>query len=202
MVTIIGDDSSSAWQKGYIAACENLGAALGRAGIVAHERGISNIVIYLMNPSSQLSSNLDLSRCFSKMLSTYSNTAQHHPSTKANFSTRQFVMQIVPLDHALRLDHTCTIVTLKDIAFSVYSRCHSIEGRQVKKRIALYFMQKNSKPKIFILEEFINNIACTYYSNNINRHVTIRVPYQAFIPHHGLLLNKYLIRSNYQSRNH
>ncbi|KAI7854657.1 mediator complex subunit 13 C-terminal-domain-containing protein [Circinella umbellata] len=129
-VPINRGDSSSTWQKGYMAACENLGAALGRAGVIANDRGISNIVIYLMNPSSQLSSNLDLSRCFSKMLSTYSNTARHHPSTKANFSTRQFAMQIVPLDHALRLDHTCTMLTLKDIVFSVYSQCHSVESRQ------------------------------------------------------------------------
>ncbi|KAI9278643.1 mediator complex subunit 13 C-terminal-domain-containing protein [Phascolomyces articulosus] len=123
----IQNDGSS-WLNGYTRACEALGTALGHTGTLPPERGISNIVIYLMNPSSQLSSNLDLSRCFSKILSSYAEAAKHHP-TRSNFTTHQFVMQIIPLNHALRLDQTCTMVTLKDIAFSIYSQCHSLEDR-------------------------------------------------------------------------
>ncbi|KAI9499248.1 mediator complex subunit 13 C-terminal-domain-containing protein [Zychaea mexicana] len=120
--------NESTWKDGYMAACENLGSALGRVNITSQEHDISNIVIYLMNPSSQLSSNLDLSRCFSKLLSAYITTARRHRAS--DISTSRFVMQILPLDHALRLENTCTLLALKDIAFSIYSQCHSIERRQ------------------------------------------------------------------------
>ncbi|KAI8142064.1 mediator complex subunit 13 C-terminal-domain-containing protein [Fennellomyces sp. T-0311] len=116
------------WKKGYMAACENLGLALARTDIMAQERGISNIVIYLMNPSNQLSSNLDLSRCFRRLLTAYTSTTRHHQPRE--FSTNRFVMQIVPLDHALQLGNTCTMLTLKDIAFSIYSQCRTIKSRE------------------------------------------------------------------------
>jgi hypothetical protein len=113
--------------RSYFAECQKLGTALG--GAVAEN---VNIVIYLVNPASHLSSNLELSRCFSNLMSNYhknNNQRQMKNSSEAiNHIRARVVMQLVPIEHILRFTSFggCLKFGLKEIAFAVYSKCHHV----------------------------------------------------------------------------
>ncbi|CEI86854.1 hypothetical protein RMCBS344292_01281 [Rhizopus microsporus] len=106
--------------RSYAAECQNLGIALGNASNenVYH-------VIYLLNPLTSLSSNIQLTRCFGGLMEAYSRT-----NVKATGSKP--VMQLVPAEHVLRPSSFggCLKFGLKEIAFSVYTKCHAIVTRQ------------------------------------------------------------------------
>ncbi|GAA5814037.1 hypothetical protein MFLAVUS_007527 [Mucor flavus] len=119
------DESSEDRQlQSYIAECQNLGSALG--GSLAEN---VHIVIYIVNPASHLGSNLDLSRCFSKLMAAF-NAASIGSQTTEKTRAR-LAMQLVPIEHILRSTSFggCLKFGLKEIAFSVYSKCHAVVGR-------------------------------------------------------------------------
>ncbi|KAI7892992.1 mediator complex subunit 13 C-terminal-domain-containing protein [Mucor mucedo] len=110
--------------RSYMVECQNLGSALG--GAMAEN---VHIVIYLVNPASHLSSNLDLSRCFSKLTNAFNAAAM---GTRTTEKTRaRLVLQLMPIEHILRSTSFggCLKFGLKEIAFSVYSKCHAVVGR-------------------------------------------------------------------------
>ena len=113
--------------RSYIAECQNLGSALGGAMMEN-----MHIVIYMINPASHLGSNLDLGCCFSRLMGAY-HAAAMGLNTRRNDKTRaRPVLQIMPIEHVLRPTSFggCLKFGLKEIAFSVYSKCHTIISRQ------------------------------------------------------------------------
>ena len=94
-----------------------------------------HIVIYIVNPTHSLSSNLELSRCFHKLMIAY-----HAASMGMSVSHERrarLVFQLIPLEHILRPSSFGGYPNfgLKDIAFSVYSKCHSVVGRNHTSRV-------------------------------------------------------------------
>lgn len=113
--------------RSYMAECQNLGSTLGSA----MPENV-HIVIYMINPATHLASHLDLSRCFSKLKAAYS-TSPMALGPRASDKTRaRLVLQLMPIEHVLRSTSFggCLKFGLKEIAFSVYSKCHSIVSRQ------------------------------------------------------------------------
>lgn len=123
--------ANTSWTTAYSDACEKLGTTLGMTNMLAQERNTTNIVIYLINPSTQLSSNLALSRAFRTLVSAY--TAVYRRFGRATIHPRALAMQIIPAEHVLRMGESFTMPVFKDIAFSVYSQCHSTLQRTVSK---------------------------------------------------------------------
>ncbi|CEG65179.1 hypothetical protein RMATCC62417_02014 [Rhizopus microsporus] len=106
--------------RSYAAECQNFGTALGNAPNenVYH-------VVYLLNPLTSLSSNIQLTRCFGGLMEAYSRTNVKTAGSKP-------VMQLVPAEHVLRPSSFggCLKFGLKEMAFSVYTKCHAIVTRQ------------------------------------------------------------------------
>ncbi|KAI9316344.1 mediator complex subunit 13 C-terminal-domain-containing protein [Dichotomocladium elegans] len=121
------------WKEGYRTTCESLGTALGQADLLAQDENATNIVIYLINPSTHLSSNLELSRCFRRFVSAYNTSnanLQSSRASKKHIPSSGLTMQIIPAEHVIRLDTTNTLQIYKDIAFSVHSQCHTMLERK------------------------------------------------------------------------
>ncbi|KAI8149233.1 mediator complex subunit 13 C-terminal-domain-containing protein [Fennellomyces sp. T-0311] len=127
-VPLLPESEDESWVdrqlRSYSAECQNLGSALGGAMVEN-----MHIVIYIVNPTHDLSSNLELSRCFHKLMIAY-HAASMGMSTRQERRAR-IVFQLVPLEHVLRSSTFggYTNFGLKDIAFSVYSKCHTVIGR-------------------------------------------------------------------------
>lgn len=133
-----------------MATCEQLGTSLG--GVMAEN---VYIVIYMVNPLPHLSSHMDLSKCYNKLMTAFEQARTQHTSTPiiigppgtARFPSEKnrarLVMQIVPIEHVLRCTDfgKYTKNGLKEIAFSVYSKCptavnsHSKRIRDQKKAV-------------------------------------------------------------------
>lgn len=117
--------------RSYVAECQNLGSAIG-----ASMAENVHIVIYMINPASHLGSNLDLGRCFSKLVGAYHHTAASIGLfTRTSEKTRaRLVLQLMPIEHILRSTSFggCLKFGLKEIAFSVYSKCHTVVDRHLK----------------------------------------------------------------------
>lgn len=101
--------------------CENLGFALSQMLASSFCQEFTHIVVYFGNPSTRLSSALDLSQCFQKLVSKCFSCPKNR-----KISYNQLVMQIIPLEQVVGSNKQgYTMCGLRDIAFSVYSRCHS-----------------------------------------------------------------------------
>ncbi|KAI8982452.1 mediator complex subunit 13 C-terminal-domain-containing protein [Mycotypha africana] len=106
--------------RSYFSECSNFGSAL--QSTVTED---VHIVIYMINPFLHLSSNLDLSRCFNKLIESY-NTPEPGTITKTK-SRCKLVLQLIPIEHILRSTAFggCLKSGLKKIAFSVYTKCNT-----------------------------------------------------------------------------
>lgn len=86
-------------------------------------------VIYIVNPGPHMSSYLDMCRCFYKLKEAY------HRISHKNFTEEQprIALQLMPIDHILRSSAFggYTMLGMKDIAFSVYSKCFTRVTRKV-----------------------------------------------------------------------
>lgn len=113
--------------RSYSTVCQSLGSEIG--GKLQEN---VHIVIYIINPASHLSSNLDLSRCFTKLMASYHETARSIGVKAMDKSRARVVLQLMPIEHLLRYTSFggCLKFGLKEIAFSVYSKCHVIASRQ------------------------------------------------------------------------
>lgn len=90
-----------------------------------------HIVVYLVNPASSLSSNFDLSKCFNKLMMAY-HAASIGMGTRTSQENRaRIVMQLIPMEHILRPSSFGGYQKfgLKELAFSVYSKCHAVVSR-------------------------------------------------------------------------
>ncbi|CAO3637830.1 unnamed protein product [Cunninghamella blakesleeana] len=118
--------------KSYMSVCENLGHSLG--GALAEN---IYIVIYMVNPYPYLSSNLDLSKCFVALKKAFERARLQHPSMvfpsinqklPSEKTRARLVMQLVPIEHIVRPSDFGGYLKngLKEIAFSVYSKCLTV----------------------------------------------------------------------------
>ncbi|KAG0172639.1 mediator of RNA polymerase II transcription subunit 13 [Apophysomyces sp. BC1034] len=129
-VPLLPESSGESWNdrqfRSYMAECQNLGSALGST-VVEN----MHIVVYLVNPSSHYSSNLDLSRCFRKLMIAYEAAAMGLATQTTEDSRARVVMQLVPIEHILQPTAFGGYLKfgLKEIAFSVYSKCHTVVPR-------------------------------------------------------------------------
>ncbi|KAI8096464.1 mediator complex subunit 13 C-terminal-domain-containing protein [Halteromyces radiatus] len=127
--------------KSYMATCEQLGTSLG--GVMAEN---VYIVIYMVNPYPHLSSHLDLSKCYDRLMNAFEQARLQHTNTSIISGTTatsrlpsektraRLVMQLVPIEHIVRCTDfgSYTKNGLKEIAFSVYSKCPTIVNNHVK----------------------------------------------------------------------
>ncbi|KAI9319187.1 mediator complex subunit 13 C-terminal-domain-containing protein [Dichotomocladium elegans] len=113
--------------RSYSAECQNLGSALGGAMVEK-----MHIVIYLVNPASHLSSYLDMSQCFHKLMIAYHAASMGISTRTIQEKRARLVMQLIPIEHILRPSAFggYTKFGLRDIAFSVYCKCHTVMGRK------------------------------------------------------------------------
>ncbi|KAI9476551.1 MAG: mediator complex subunit 13 C-terminal-domain-containing protein [Benjaminiella poitrasii] len=104
--------------RSYLSECQSLGSALGSS-----TTDNAHFVIYMINPASHLASNLDLSRCFNKLMEAYNKVA----SREMDKTRARVVLQLMPIEHVLRSTSFggCLKIGLKEIAFSVYNKCHA-----------------------------------------------------------------------------
>ncbi|KAG0750027.1 hypothetical protein G6F62_005120 [Rhizopus arrhizus] len=124
LLSLAQDESLEDQQmRSYLTECQNLGSALGSVP----GENVYN-VIYMLNPSSDLQSNVHLTRCFSKLVEAY-DTAVLNSGTR--MSNAKPIMQLIPVEHVLRSSSFggCLKFGLKEIAFSVYSKCHAVVTR-------------------------------------------------------------------------
>ncbi|KAG2176202.1 hypothetical protein INT43_005436, partial [Umbelopsis isabellina] len=110
--------------RSYKHAAQRLGATIGNLGL----EGVY-YVIYMINPFSHSSSLLDLSQCFQNLVVAF-NTS-NLGTTFSDKTRPRIVMQLIPIEHILRpvAFGGYTKFGLKEIAFSVYSKCHVIVER-------------------------------------------------------------------------
>lgn len=115
--------------RSYMQECQHLGSVLGSA----MPENV-HIVIYMINPATHLASHLDLSRCFSKLKAAYNASSPMALGPRLSDQTRaaRLVLQLVPIEHVLRSTSFggCLKFGMKEIAFSVYSKCHVVVSRQ------------------------------------------------------------------------
>ncbi|KAI8978031.1 mediator complex subunit 13 C-terminal-domain-containing protein [Pilobolus umbonatus] len=114
--------------RSFYRECQQLGSTLGAA--MAEN---VHIVIYLVNPLSDLASHLELSRCFNELTVTYQLASA---GSRVSEKTRaRLVMQLIPIEHILSPTAFggCLKFGLKEIAFSIYSKCHAVVGRHHNK---------------------------------------------------------------------
>ncbi|KAF7721033.1 mediator of RNA polymerase II transcription subunit 13 [Apophysomyces ossiformis] len=125
LLPILPDESRKERQlRSYIAECQNLGYLLATT---AAEN--THTVVYMVNPSSDRSSYMDLCRCFRKLVLAYESTTTEEMEAKAsNVNRTKLVMQIIPIEHILQPTAFNGYLKfgLKEIAFSVYSKCHTV----------------------------------------------------------------------------
>jgi len=86
-------------------------------------------VIYMINPFSHSSSLLDLSQCFQSLVVAFNTSALG--TTFSDKTRPRLVMQLIPIEHVLRPTAFggYTKFGLKEIAFSVYSKCSMVVER-------------------------------------------------------------------------
>ncbi|KAI8327060.1 mediator complex subunit 13 C-terminal-domain-containing protein [Choanephora cucurbitarum] len=112
--------------RSYMAECQQLGSSLSS---MMNEN--IHIVIYLINPITHLKSHLDLSLCFHKLMDTYQTSIAQHMHKAPHKTPARLVLQLMPIEHVLRSTAFggCLKFGLKEIAFAVYSKCHTIVHR-------------------------------------------------------------------------
>ncbi|ORZ01441.1 mediator complex subunit 13 C-terminal-domain-containing protein [Syncephalastrum racemosum] len=114
--TLLPEEAGETWAdrqtRSYIHACKKLGAALAASNFSQK----MHITVYMVNPSKTAVSHLGMSRCVEQLRAYCPN----------------IVWQLLPLEHVLR-DVACgghAKLHFKDIAFSVYTKCHATIHRK------------------------------------------------------------------------
>ncbi|KAI9024364.1 mediator complex subunit 13 C-terminal-domain-containing protein [Phycomyces nitens] len=125
-VELLAHSSGDSWKtqqyKSYMNACITLGSALGNKTVDKDQ----HVVIYLVNPVEDLSFSLDLSRCFNALKMAF--------GMGLSKGKAQLVMQLVPIQHILLSSSFggYTKFGLKEMAFSVYTRCDAVVSRSTR----------------------------------------------------------------------
>ncbi|KAI9287343.1 mediator complex subunit 13 C-terminal-domain-containing protein [Umbelopsis sp. AD052] len=118
------EDPAGRRLRSYQHAAQRLGATIGNMG----QEGVY-YVIYMINPFSHSSSLLDLSQCFQSLVVAFNTSALG--TTFSDKTRPRLVMQLVPVEHVLRPTAFggYNKFGLKEIAFSVYSKCSMVVER-------------------------------------------------------------------------
>ncbi|KAF1806655.1 mediator complex subunit 13 C-terminal-domain-containing protein [Mucor lusitanicus] len=118
--------------KSYEETCETVGRHLAMDEEQQKQQHFAQscyTVVYIVNPGPHMSSYLDMCRCFHKLKEAYARIAHK------NFIDQQprIALQLMPIDHLLRPSAFggYTMLGMKDIAFSVYSKCFARVTRKV-----------------------------------------------------------------------
>lgn len=114
--------------KSYEDTCETLGKLLASSNDGDHSKNKNTAytVIYMVNPGPHMSSYLDMCKCFYKLKESYNQALR-----KNNHC--QLVLQLVPIEHVLRSSTFggYAMWGMKDIAFSVYTKCFTTVAKKV-----------------------------------------------------------------------
>ncbi|KAI9253200.1 mediator complex subunit 13 C-terminal-domain-containing protein [Sporodiniella umbellata] len=118
LATEEGESLEDQQMRSYQTECQQLGTAIGQM----HSEGF-HTVVYMVNPISDLASNMSMARCFNGLMESYE-AVQRPKGIKP-------VVQLVPAEHVLRSASFggCLKFGLKTIAFSVYSKCFAVVTR-------------------------------------------------------------------------
>ncbi|RUS20078.1 hypothetical protein BC937DRAFT_86403 [Endogone sp. FLAS-F59071] len=112
--------------KSYMAACQKLGSTLGTLST----EGL-HVIIYMVNPFGHSTAYFDLGLCFTKLMVAF-HAATMGSSTSVTEKQRERVaLQLIPIEHVLRPTGFGGFLKfgLKEIAFSVYSKCLQLVDR-------------------------------------------------------------------------
>ncbi|KAI9252879.1 mediator complex subunit 13 C-terminal-domain-containing protein [Phascolomyces articulosus] len=174
-VPLLPESMNESWMdrqlRSYSAECQNLGSALGGAMVEN-----MHIVIYIVNPTHNLSSNLELSRCFHKLMMAYHAASMGMPVCHERRA--RLVFQLIPLEHILRSSSFGGYPNfgLKDIAFSVYSKCHSVVGRNHTSQSGIEDTRPATimySPPFILAKQIPDSIHYTLKNTTINSFPTI-----------------------------
>ncbi|CAM0138057.1 mediator of RNA polymerase II transcription subunit 13 [Umbelopsis sp. WA50703] len=176
------DNESTADQRmrSYRHAAQRLGATIGNLGL----EGVY-YVIYMINPFSHSSSYLDLSQCFQNLVVAF-NTS-NLGTTFSDKTRPRIVMQLIPIEHVLRpvAFGGYTKFGLKEIAFSVYSKCHVVVERSHQQSLVEDMQAVTelyappfilAKPPPTTIQYSIKN-AYTSFPSSLEHDVTMHVAY-------------------------
>ncbi|KAI8080555.1 mediator complex subunit 13 C-terminal-domain-containing protein [Thamnidium elegans] len=111
--------------KSYEETCEDLGRNLAIYDGDHPHQNLIYTVIYMVNPGPHMSSYLDMCRCFYKLKSAYVQVSGRNDQSRIE-------LQMIPIDHILRSSAFSgyTLLGMKDIAFSVYTKCFEVVSRK------------------------------------------------------------------------
>ncbi|KAL9540166.1 hypothetical protein MBANPS3_009833 [Mucor bainieri] len=118
--------------KSYEETCEAVGRYLAMDEEQQQQQHYTQhyyTVIYIVNPGPHMSSYLDMCRCFYKLKEAYARVTHKHFADQPP----RIALQLVPIDHILRPSAFggYTMLGMKDIAFSVYSKCFTRITRKI-----------------------------------------------------------------------
>lgn len=153
--TDLDNNDSSVRQrlKSYEETCETVGRHLAMDEEQQKQQHFAQscyTVVYIVNPGPHMSSYLDMCRCFHKLKEAYARIAHK------NFIDQQprIALQLMPIDHLLRPSAFggYTMLGMKDIAFSVYSKCFARVTRKVSMSIFfIKLMARGAHTRAYIL---------------------------------------------------
>ncbi|RUS27557.1 mediator complex subunit 13 C-terminal-domain-containing protein, partial [Jimgerdemannia flammicorona] len=112
--------------KSYMAACQKLGSTLGT---LPTEN--LHVVIYMVNPFAHSTAYFDLGHCFTKLMVAFHAATMGSATSVTEKLRERLVLQLVPIEHVLRPTGFGGFLKfgLKEIAFSVYTKCLQLVDR-------------------------------------------------------------------------
>lgn len=112
--------------KSYMAACQKLGSTLGTLPTES-----LHVVIYMVNPFGHSTAYSDLGHCFTKLMVAFHAATMGSSTSVTEKQRERVVLQLVPIEHVLRPTGFGGFLKfgLKEIAFSVYSKCLQLVDR-------------------------------------------------------------------------
>ncbi|KAF9196600.1 mediator of RNA polymerase II transcription subunit 13 [Haplosporangium sp. Z 11] len=126
---LAGETMEARQVRSYVDGCQRLGSLLGSN---SSNRDV-HTVVYMVNPFSHGAGYFDLCRCFSIMKTQFRTAALGSLLTPLEQQRERLVLQMVPIQHVL---YPLTFggylrFGLKDIAFTVYTKCKMFLERPV-----------------------------------------------------------------------
>lgn len=143
---LAGESMEARQVRSYIDGCQKLGSLLGAD---CKDKDV-HTVIYMVNPFPHGAGYFDLCRCFS-IMKTQFRTAMGSMLTSMDQPRENLVLQLVPIQHVINPSTFggYLLFGLKDIAFTVYSKCKVFLERATFSRD--FLAQTNTYAPLFAL---------------------------------------------------
>ncbi|KAF9997259.1 mediator of RNA polymerase II transcription subunit 13, partial [Modicella reniformis] len=124
-----GETMEARQVRSYLDGCQQLGLILGGNSALRD----MHTVVYMINPFSHGAGYFDLCRCFSIMKTQFRTAAMGSLMTPLEQQRERLVLQLVPIQHVIYPSTFGGYLRfgLKDIAFTVYSKCKVFLERPV-----------------------------------------------------------------------